>query len=108
MITTIAFDFVGVFLKENDLALDPVEQILERMFGVINNDEDYFIWAQKETGLTEKEIEKKTVHIIENLYEIREPEIFQKLPKLKISSATNHLSYMDIWFKKKDIAKHFN
>ena len=37
-IKAIAFDLVGVLLKENDYLLSPQEQILEKQFGNINFD----------------------------------------------------------------------
>lgn len=108
IIKAIAFDFVGVFVRENDFSLDSVEQVLERKFGVINTDEAFFKWATEETGLSREILEQKVKHIVQNLYDIREPDIFEKLPKLKFSTATNHLSYLDEWFKTTLVSKHFD
>lgn len=107
MIKAVAFDFGGVFLKENDFVLDSIEQILERKFGTINFDNDFFQWAQVETKLPKMILERKVKHIIENIYDLREPDIFSKLPKLKFSTATNHLSYLDKWFKTLPISSNF-
>lgn len=107
MINAIAFDFVGVFVRENDFVLDPIEQILERKFGTINLDNEFFQWAQVETKLSKVVIEQKVKHIIDNIYDLRESDIFSKLPKLKFSTATNHLSYLDNWFKTLPISNNF-
>jgi len=107
MIRAIAFDFVGVFIKETHFPLDPVEQLLESKFGLLNTDEVFFDWAVGETGLSKGGIESKVKHIIDNIYQVREPDIFDKLPKLKFATATNHLSYIDGWFKKLPISKNF-
>lgn len=107
MIKAVAFDFVGVFVRENDFLLDPVEQVLESKFGNINFDDDFIQWAQVETKLSKPVIEQKIKHIIENIYDLREPEIFSKLPKLKFSTATNHLSYLDTWFRTLPISNNF-
>ena len=108
MIKAVAFDFVGVFVKENSFPLDAVEQVLERKFGVINTDEAFLKWATVETGLSREILEQKVKHIVQNLYDIREPDIFNKLPKLKFSTATNHLSYLDEWFKTIPVSKYFD
>lgn len=107
MIKAIAFDFVGVFVKENDFELTPVQQVIERKFGILNSDKQFIEWCKKETGLSQQEIETNVRFIISHIYEIREPDIFAKLPKMKFSTATNHLSYLDTWFKTLDISKQF-
>lgn len=108
MIKAIAFDFVGVFVKENDFELTPVQEVMERKFGVLNTDKQFLDWCKNETGLSQKEIETSVKFIISHIYDIREPDIFLKLPKLKFSTATNHLSYLDIWFKTLEISKQFD
>ncbi len=107
MIKAVAFDFVGVFIKEIDFPLDPVEHLLESKFGLLNTDEEFFDWAIRETGLNTLDIESRVKYIIDNLYQVRDPDIFDKLPKLKFATATNHLSYTDDWFKKLPISKNF-
>lgn len=108
LIKAVAFDFVGVFVKETDFALDPVEQLLESKFGILNTDGAFFSWATLETGLTKEALEEKVRHVVFNLYRVREPDIFLKLPKLKFSTATNHLSYIDDWFKGQNISRYFD
>ena len=98
---------VGVFIKENDFELDSLEQLFENRFGTINSDKEFYDWAQKETLLHHDEIECKVKHIIDNIYDIREPDIFSKIPKLKFFTATNHLSYFDVWFKTLPISGNF-
>ncbi len=108
LIKAVAFDFVGVFIKETDFALDSIEQVLESKFGILNTDEAFFSWATLETGLVKEALEEKVKHIVFNLYQIREPDIFSKLPRLKFSTATNHLSYIDDWFKGQSVSKYFD
>jgi HAD superfamily hydrolase (TIGR01509 family) len=107
MIKAIAFDFVGVFVKENDFILDSTERLLESKFGLLNTDEEFFQWAENETKLPEEELRQKVKHIIQNIYDLREPDIFTKLPNIKFSTATNHLSYLDGWFKTLPISNYF-
>ncbi|MDR0860285.1 MAG: hypothetical protein LBO09_04895 [Candidatus Peribacteria bacterium] len=103
IITAIAFDLGGVLIKENEYHLSPTEQLLERQFGNINNDETYYQRAIKETGLSKKEIKKIVEHIVVNMYELRTTDIFQKLPKLKLAIASNHLSAIHKWIEKSDV-----
>lgn len=107
-IKAIAFDLVGVLAKENNFALSQQEQILERQFGIINNNEEYFEWAVKTTKITKEEIEKATRNIVENIYELRDPEIFQHLPPIKLAIASNHLPSVHSWIDKVGIRKYFH
>ncbi len=108
MTKAIAFDFVGVLGKENDFQLDPIEDKLERKFGILNQDKDFINWAVQETGLSKEGVWNKVKYIIDNIYDLREPDLFEKLPNLKYSTATNHLSYLQEWIKNQPIAKHFD
>ena len=100
MIKAIAFDLGGVLIKEKKYSLSNTAKILEKKFGNINNDKDYFKWAIKATGLPKESIEKITKNIIDNIYELREPDIFDCLPKIKFAIASNHLSYINNWIDK--------
>lgn len=89
-IKAIAFDMIGVFLKENDFKLNSTEIIIEKYIGNINNQEQMFNFYEKELNIPKKEIQKHLLNICDNLYELREPDIFKKLPKnLKFAIASN-------------------
>jgi HAD superfamily hydrolase (TIGR01509 family) len=72
--------------------LSKTELILEKQFGNLNTNEAYYQWAMKETGLPKAELEHLVEYIIQNIYELRDTNIFEKLPKVKLAIATNHLS----------------
>lgn len=96
MIKVIAFDLVGVLVREKDIELTEVEDKLERMFGDNINDEDYILEASK---LIDEDSIIETVHnIIDKLYQIRDKDLFKKIknkyPNIKIIIATNHVSYV--------------
>ena len=79
-------------MQENDYPLSAVEEILEKQFGKINTNEAYYAWAQKITNLSEEEIKDMVDDIIANIYDMREYDILDHLPKIKIAIASNHLS----------------
>lgn len=106
-IKVIAFDLGGVLLKEKDIKLNKEEDALERMFGNINFDKDYFNWATKKLGKDKKEILKIVKEILKKIYELREPEIFKNIPKKRFIVASNHLSYIKISLKKLGVDKNF-
>lgn len=99
-IRAIAFDLGGVLIKENDYSLSDIAKILESNFGKINNDEDYYDRASKITNLPKEKIIEITENIVENIYSLREPEIFDSLPNLKLAIASNHLSAIWKWIDK--------
>jgi HAD superfamily hydrolase (TIGR01509 family) len=84
-------------MQENDYPLSTVEETLEKQFGKINTNEAYYIWAQKATNLSEEEIKDMVNDIIANIYDMREYDIFDHLPKIKIAIASNHLSAINTW-----------
>lgn len=97
MIKIIAFDLVGVLVREKDNVLTEVEDKLERMFGKNVNDSDYLIEGRKlikKDSLLMYTIED----IIFKLYEVREENLFgkikEKYPDIKIIIATNHVSFV--------------
>lgn len=61
MIKIIAFDLVGVLVREKDIKLSKEEEKLERLFGNNISDEDYMNEAEK---ITNKDI----VNIIKNIF----------------------------------------
>lgn len=103
MIKYIAFDLVGVLVKEKDILLTSEEKKLEKMFGPNINDSEYLLEAKKIfnddsiiIGTTEK--------LIDKLYEPREIDIFKKLKEryknIKIIIATNHISLVRNFIEK--------
>lgn len=96
-IKAIAFDLGGVLIKEKDINLSPLEEILEKQFGNLNTKKSFFDWAIKETNLSKEEIENSVKRIISIIYQIKEPDLFQKIPKFRFFIATNHLSYVNNW-----------
>ena len=97
MIKVIAFDFVGVLVREKDIKLSAIEDKLERMFGPNLNDYDYIMKARNLID-TDSIIIKTTEDIINKLYEVKDKEIFNKIkekyPGVKIVIATNHISFI--------------
>ena len=97
MIKVIAFDLVGVLVKEKDIQLSVEESRLERLFGPNLNDNDYLLQAQKivKDSLS---IPNITYDLINKLYLIKDVDIMKTLKKIynniKIIVATNHLSYV--------------
>ena len=101
-IKAIAFDLGGVLIKEIDTSLSLAEESLEKQFGNLNTKESFFNWAMKETNLSKNKIEKNVKNIISKIYQIREPDLFEKIPKFRFFIATNHLSYVNDWINKQD------
>ncbi len=107
-IKAIAFDLGWVLIKENDYPLSETAQILEKQFGNINTNDEYYNWAIKETNLSKEEIKNIVEEIIENIYELREADIFEHLPKVKLAIASNHLSAINKWIDKTNLRDRFN
>lgn len=107
-IKVIAFDLGGVLVKENDYQLPEAEEILEKQFGNINTNDEYFSWATQELNLPITKIEEMVKDIVENIYELRESDIFDKLPKVKFAVASNHLSFMNNWFDETGLRSKFD
>jgi len=107
-INAIAFDLVGVLANENNYPLSENEQILERKFGIINNNEEYFAWAMREIHVSKLEVERMTKNIVDNLYDLIDPEIFQHLPPIKLAIASNHLSVVHSWIDNRGIKQYFH
>lgn len=97
MIKVIAFDLVGVLVREKDIEMSLEEEKLERMFGPNKNDSDYLSEARK---IIKKDsiIMRITEDLIERLYEVKEKDLFKKIkekyPNIKIVIATNHVSFV--------------
>lgn len=97
MIKVIAFDLVGVLVKENDFKLNSKEAKIEKMFGSNINDADFLIEARKIIP-NDALLIRTTEYIINNIYNIRENNIFKNIKDkyngIKIVIATNHVSYI--------------
>jgi len=105
-IHAIAFDLWGVLIRENDFILSEIEQVLEKEFWNINSNEAYYERATKRTNLSKEKVREHVIHIVENIYELRELDIFDKLPKLKFAIASNHITEImqrieSVWIKNK-------
>lgn len=103
MIKYIAFDLVGVLVKEKDILLTSEEKKLEKMFGPNINDSEYLLEAKKifnNDSIIIGTVEK----LIDKLYEPREIDIFKKLKEryknIKIIIATNHISLVRNFIEK--------
>lgn len=105
-ITTIAFDLGGVLMKENDYNLTPEAKTIERELHEINNDDDFIEWIAERDNTAKNKVKLSIKEIIDNLYELRDPDIFSKLPKLKFVIASNHLTSINNWIEKVGIKKH--
>lgn len=98
MIKAIAFDLGGCLIWENDIELSPQEEILEKEFGNINSDKEYFVWATQTLFLSEREIKSILNNLWSRLYSLREEWIFEKIlekyPQMIFAVASNHISMM--------------
>jgi HAD superfamily hydrolase (TIGR01509 family) len=104
--TAIAFDLGGVLMKENNYNLTLEAKIVEKELNKINDDNDFINRIEEGNNMTKSEVELSIKEIINNLYELRDPAIFSKLPKLKFVIASNHLTSINNWIKKVGIKKH--
>ena len=97
MIKVIAFDMVGVLVKEKDNVLNDIEDKIERKFGNILSDQD-FINECKTIIKDEKIIINTAKNICSKLYEVKDYNIFKNIkkvyPNIKICIASNHVSYI--------------
>ncbi len=92
MIKLIAFDLIGVLIRELDVNLSEDEEKLERLFGPNKSDQEYLDNASK---VVNNPTLNKCNNIISKLYEVKEPDIFKKIKEkynVKIIIATNHIS----------------
>ena len=105
MIKVVAFDLVGVLVKEKDIKLTLEESKLERMFGSNVNDFEYLVEGKKIIS-DDSLLIKTTEKLIDKIYAIKDDKILKKIKErdfnLKIIIATNHVSFV-----KKFIFKSF-
>lgn len=108
MINAVAFDLLGVVLEVNQLPLTPFQNELTRSFGVITSDSDFVNHFAQKSGKNVADVERITRHVISLIYEIREPDLFMRLPNLKYAVASNHLSYISDWLRSFPISQNFD
>jgi len=107
MIKAVAFDLGRVFIDIKNVSLNPTEKILSMTFDYKVGEKLFWDWAEGETGLDIKKLQEISWNTINKIYEIREPDIFTKLPKLKFATASNHISMIKDWLKKKGVYDNF-
>lgn len=93
MIKVIAFDLVGVLLKENSFILDEKQDKLERTFGKEMTDEDVINYGLTIGFNSEDEVRDGINYIVSNIYDIKYNPIMLKqiYPELKLLVASNHI-----------------
>ena len=100
MIKVIAFDLVGVPVREKDLELNEIEKKIERLFGPNKSDEEFLgLVKQNIIQTSDEEIISIVNKIINSIYEIKFGIDKLKLikvihPDIKLIVATNHLSFI--------------
>ena len=102
MIKVIAFDFVGVLVREKNIPLTEIEDKLERKFGPNLSDSDYI---NEVSNIIDRNLVIDTARdIIDKLYEVKDTDLFKKIKEknsnVKIIIATNHISYVKDYINK--------
>lgn len=98
MIKVIAFDLVGVLVRETDFPLNEIESQIERLFGPNNSDNEFLSNVkQKILQATDSEIICLVNKIINSIYKIKFSVenlniLKENYPDIKLVVATNHLS----------------
>lgn len=106
MIKVIAFDLVGVLVKETDFPLNEIETKIERLFGPNKSDEEFLnLVRQNIIQTSNEEIISITNKIINSIYEIKFNTdklrlIQEKYPDIKLVVATNHISFIQDYILK--------
>lgn len=107
MIKAIAFDLAKVFVKVKNVELNSTEKSLSEVFDYKVGNKLFWDWARDLTGLGRGKLEEICWDTMNKIYEIREPDIFSKLPKLKFATASNHLSMIKDWLRKQGVYDKF-
>ncbi len=93
----IAFDLIGVLVRENSFELSEIQDKMERLFGKNKSDNEYKEVIRK-TISNDINVEDNIKYIINNIYEVKFPNILKNLktvfPDLIIVIASNHVSYI--------------
>ena len=106
MIKVIAFDLVGVLVKETDYPLNEIESKIERLFGPNKSDEEFLsLVKQNITESSDEVIISIANKIINSIYEIKFDLNKLKLlkenhPDIKLVVATNHVSFIQDYILK--------
>ena len=97
MIKVIAFDMVGVLVKEKDDVLNDIEDKIERKFGDLISDQE-FINKAKTVSSDEDSIINMAKDICNKLYIVKDYSLFKNIkdeyPNIKICIASNHVTYI--------------
>lgn len=108
MIKAIAFDFTEVmFTSDPRCRLNPLQADIAQTFGLINPDEAFTRHFASKYALPSEEVEEEVRELISRLYILREPDLCDHLPPLKLAAATNHLSFMVDYFMTLPISNFF-
>lgn len=108
MITAIAFDFTEVlFTLDPEVRLTAEEWKIFEGFGLFYPDAVFLAHFAKELGVSEARVEVEVRRLVASIYLLKEPDLFEKIPRFKFAAATNHLSYMVDYFFTLPISKHF-
>ncbi|MBE6150472.1 MAG: hypothetical protein E7162_01460 [Firmicutes bacterium] len=101
MIKVIAFDLVGVLVREKDIELNEIESKIERLFGPNISDLEYF---EKARLIFSGDIISITKDLVNKLYEVKDKNLINKIkknfPNIKIVIATNHVSFIRDFIEK--------
>jgi len=106
MIKVIAFDLVGVLVRETDFPLNEIESKIERLFGPNKSDEEFFcLVKQNIIEFSNEEIISIVNKIINSIYEIKFSLdklnlLNEKHPGIMLVLATNHISFIQEYILK--------
>ena len=102
MIKVIAFDLVGVLLREKAFPLSDIEDKIERTFGKEISDNKIISDMSEKLGLSKWEIIEKMKYIINNIYDIKFNPGYLKdeYPNIKLVVASNHVKYINEYLNK--------
>ncbi|MBQ8044267.1 MAG: HAD-IA family hydrolase [Clostridia bacterium] len=98
MIKVIAFDLVGVLVRETDFPLSEIEAKIERLFGPNKSDKEFLdIVKENIIDTSDEEILEIVTQIINSIYAIKFSlqdlkALKEEYPNVKLVVATNHLS----------------
>ena len=106
MIKVIAFDLVGVLIRETDYPLNDIESKIERLFGPNKSDDEFIATVKKDIiDTSDEEIIEIVNRIINSIYNIKFnlndlKTLKEKYPNIKLVVATNHLSFIQEYILK--------
>lgn len=103
----IAFDFVGVFFDFRAGDYTARQLAIARDFGRFVTDQEHIDYYVKKFASTPEQIVEELRYICSHAYKIREPDIFEKIPRFKFAAASNHLSFAMDWFRTQPVSEQF-